>query len=151
MSRLLALFAFLVVFLPNAHSASLPIRWILRLLSDRLEIIDPRHDLSKTINLKTNVLQCRAGWGWGSWTGDRPGGDPPTSKNVKLSKFLNSDYLNWQKYLTTFHIPLYYNCVLFKGEARNRLRPRQRLFRLPGISPCYSMISLWWQKVSPKV
>ena len=42
MSRLLVLLALLVVFLPNAHSASLPIRWILRLLSDRLEIIDPR-------------------------------------------------------------------------------------------------------------
>ena len=33
MSRLLVLLALLVVFLPNAHSASLPIRWILRLLS----------------------------------------------------------------------------------------------------------------------
>ena len=61
MSRLLVLLALLVVFLPNAHSASLPIRWILRLLSDRLEIIDPRRDLSTTIYLKTNVLQCRAG------------------------------------------------------------------------------------------
>ena len=84
MSRLLVLLALLVVFLPNAHSASLPIRWILRLLSDRLEIIDPRRDLSTTIILKTNVLQCRAGWGWGSWTGDRPGRDLPTSKNVRL-------------------------------------------------------------------
>ena len=43
MSRLLALFAFLVVFLPNAHSASLPIRWILRLLSDRLKL--STHDM----------------------------------------------------------------------------------------------------------
>ena len=82
MSKFLVLLtAALVVFLPSAHSASLPIRWpsLLNSFSPGLKTLLGLPDLKFH---PTIIFQCGAGWGRGSWVGDWPGRNPATSQNV---------------------------------------------------------------------